>query len=203
MAFSPRLSLAYLGRNQASGGQLTPFDLRAVTITSPRLLLRSFTPEDAPQAFTPVTPTLARYMSWDPSPSLDAFAEVWREWLPKMATGTDLALVVRLKSSGEFLGMAGLHHIDAPEPEIGIWIKEAAHGAGYGREAVSAIIAWAAKQIGPSGFVHPVVVDNRPSRRLAESLGGIVLGTLDLRKPSGAVLDEVVYRIPTPPIASA
>jgi len=35
------------------------------------------------------------------------------------------------------------------------------------------------------------------SRRLAESLGGTVVGTRMLEKPSGVTLEEVVYRIPT------
>ena len=115
-----------------------------------------------------------------------------------MTAGTDLALVVRLASTGDFLGMVGLHHIGSPEPEIGIWIKEAAQGAGYGREAVAATIAWASQRIGAAAFIYPVAIENRPSRRLAERLGGSLVGTRELRKPSG-VLEEVVYRIPPPP----
>ena len=34
------------------------------------------------------------------------------------------------------------------------------------------------------------------SRRLAESLGGTVVGNRVLEKPSGVMLDEMVYRIP-------
>jgi hypothetical protein len=48
-------------------------------------------------------------MAWDPFPSLAAFAEIWRGWLPKMAAGTDLALSVRLQSTDDFMGMASLH----------------------------------------------------------------------------------------------
>jgi RimJ/RimL family protein N-acetyltransferase len=170
-------------------------DLRSIALTSPRLLLRSFTPADAPESFAGATPTVTRFMRWDPSPSLEAFAEVWRTWMPRIAAGTDLSLVVRLKTTGEFLGMAGLHHIGSPEPEIGIWIKEPAHGLGYGREAVAAIIAWASETVGAAGFIYAVAVENRPSRRLAESLGGTLVGTRQLQKPSGVVLDEVVYRL--------
>jgi RimJ/RimL family protein N-acetyltransferase len=173
-------------------------DLRSIALMSARLSLRSFTAADAPESFAASTPTLTRFMGWDPSPSLEAFAEVWREWLPQMASGTDLALVVRLKSTGEFLGMAGLHHIGCAEPEIGIWIKEAAHGSGYGREAVATAIAWASEPVGASGFIYPVAVQNKPSRRLAESLGGSHASVRELRKPSGVVLEEVIYRIPAP-----
>src|SRR5262245_41091997 len=133
-------------------------DLRTVSITSARLHLRAFTPKDAPEAFALVTPALTRFMGWDPSPSLPAFSTIWRAWLPAMAAGTDLALAVRLKETREFLGMAGLHRIDCPQPEIGIWIRESAHGLGYGREAVAAVIAWAAGRFRPAGFVYPVAV---------------------------------------------
>jgi RimJ/RimL family protein N-acetyltransferase len=91
--------------------------------------------------------------------------------------------------------MAGLHGIGGAEPEIGIWIKEAAHGAGYGREAVATTIAWACRWVGATAFTYPVAVENLPSRRLAESIGGKITGTGKLRKPSGVVLDQVVYRI--------
>jgi hypothetical protein len=113
-------------------------DLRALEITSTRLCLRSFKAEDAAESFAEATPTLTRFMGWDPSPSHAAFAEIWRGWPPKMPAVTDLALTVRLRSTDEFMSMAGLHCIGQPEPEIGIWVKEAAHGTGYGREAVAA-----------------------------------------------------------------
>jgi RimJ/RimL family protein N-acetyltransferase len=171
-------------------------DLRAIEITSTRLCLRSFKTEDAAESFAEATPTLTRFMAWDPSPSLAAFAEIWRGWLPKMAAGTDLALTIRLQSTGEFMGMAGLLCIGQPEPEIGIWIKEAAHGAGYGREAVAAVVAWHSRETGAVGFIYPVVIANWRSRSLAESLGGQLVGTRELRKPTGVVLDEVVYLIP-------
>src|SRR3974390_3765032 len=83
-------------------------DLRYVALTSARLTLRSFTAADAAEAFAHATPTVTRFMAWDRSPSLSAFAEVWQRWLPKMASGTDISLVIRLTSTGEFLAVRGL-----------------------------------------------------------------------------------------------
>jgi len=60
-------------------------DLRGVALATSRLSLRSFTAADAVDSFQAATPTLTRFMAWDPSPSLSAFAEVWGAWLPKMA----------------------------------------------------------------------------------------------------------------------
>ena len=171
-------------------------DLSAVAIESRRLSLRSFTGADAAESFAAATLVVTRFMGWDPAPSPAAFAEIWHEWLPRMAAGTDVMLTIRLRSTGEFLGVAGLHRIGTPEPEPGIWIKEQAQGIGYGREAVAAAIAWAARALGVTSFEYPVAVENRRSRRVAESLGGVLAGTRVLRKPSGVVLDEVIYRIP-------
>jgi RimJ/RimL family protein N-acetyltransferase len=171
-------------------------DLRNTDLSSPRLSLKAFVPEDAKEVFGAVTPRLTRFMSFDPSPSLDAFARVWGAWLPQMAAGTDLFLVVRLRSTGEFLGVAGLHGIGNPEPETGIWIKESVHGSGYGWEAVATVVAWASRECGATAFLYPVVEENRPSRRLAESLGGTVVGARRLRKSAGLEHPEVIYRIP-------
>jgi RimJ/RimL family protein N-acetyltransferase len=173
-------------------------DLEDIELASARLTLRSFTATDAGEAFAAVTPGLTRFLGWDPSPSLAAFAEVWKEWLPAMAAGTDLMPAIRLKATGEFLGMAGLHGIDRSETEVGIWIKAAAHGMGYGREAVATLVSWAYASDKVAEVIYPVVVNNRPSRHLAESLGGVLIGNRQMRKPSGEVLDEVVYRIPPP-----
>jgi RimJ/RimL family protein N-acetyltransferase len=157
--------------------------------------LTAFAPDDAAEVFAAVTPTLTRFMAFKPSPSLAAFADTWQAWPPQMAAGTELILVLRLRSSGEFLGIAGLHALGSSEPETGIWIKESAHGFGYGREAVATVIAWAGRELGAQAFLYPVVEQNRRSRRLAESLGGVVVGTRRLRKPA-VEYPEVVYRIP-------
>lgn len=174
-------------------------DLRRTALSSKRLALTAFVPDDAAEIFAAVTPTLTRFMAFEPSPSLDAFAGVWRAWLPQMAAGTELILVVRSKATGEFLGVAGLHGIGNAEPEAGIWIKESAHGLGYGREAVAAAITWAGRALAVPAFLYPVVEANRPSRRLAESLGGVAIGTRRLRKSAGIEYPEVVYRVPAAP----
>jgi len=66
--------------------------------------------------------------------------------------------------------VAGLHDIGIPEPTVGIWIKESAHRLGYGRESIAAIMKWASAEVGARALIYPVVEQNIPSRRLAESL---------------------------------
>lgn len=122
-------------------------DLSSVSLSSQRLLLKTFTGDDAREAFLAATPTIARFMSWEPAPSLEAFEQIWQSWVPNMRAGTDVSLAVRDRPSLEFLGTAGLHNIGAIEPEVGIWIKGSRHGYGYGREAENAVAhpaAWTA-----------------------------------------------------------
>jgi RimJ/RimL family protein N-acetyltransferase len=173
-------------------------DLRHVALASERLTLTAFTADDAAEIFDAVTPAVTRYMAFDPSPSRESFAAVWHDWLPKMAAGAELFMVVRRKSTGEFLGMAGLHRLELAEPEAGIWIKPAAHGRGYGREAVATLISWAARACGIQDVIYPVVEANHPSRRLAERLDGVIIGARTLRKSPERELPEVVYKIPAP-----
>jgi RimJ/RimL family protein N-acetyltransferase len=177
-------------------------DLRDTVLSSERLSLKAFAAGDAAEVFEAVTPSLTRFMAFEPSPSPEAFAQVWRGWFPKMAAGAELMLIVRLAATGEFLGIVGLHGLDGDlngaEPETGIWIKETAHGFGYGREAVATAIAWAARALDMRDFLYPVVEENAASRRLAESLGGVIVGTRRLRKPAGIEHPMVVYRIPAP-----
>jgi RimJ/RimL family protein N-acetyltransferase len=170
-------------------------DLRNLVLASARLKLAAFQPADAPEIFAAVTPRVTRFMSFDPEPSVDAFAAVWRGWRPKMAAGSELFLVLRRKESGDFLGVAGLHDLGKAEPTAGLWLKETAQRQGYGPEAVAAMIDWVAGATGACAVLWPVVEVNRPSRRLAEGLGGSVIGTKRLRK--GEIEHpEVIYRIP-------
>ncbi len=159
-------------------------------ISSPRLLLKPFTPADAEEAFACITPTLTRYMSFDPPPSTLAFEAIWRKWLDDIEAGRDFVFAIRSHATGAFIGLCGLHRTFDPEPELGIWIRESEHGHGYGREAVTAVFAWGAKHFAPAAFIYPVAEANTPSRRIAESLGGVPVS-----HRSGPKYRAVVYRI--------
>lgn len=164
---------------------------RAIQITSERLSIRPFSQTDANDAFGCITPTLTRYMSFDPAPSATVFETIWRGWLPKIDAGEDFAFTIRDRATKSFLGLAGLHRTGDVEPELGIWIRENEHGHGYGFEAVQAVAQWAADTFKSSAFIYPVAKENAPSRKLAEALGGVVVSERTATK-----YDSVVYRIP-------
>ena len=76
-------------------------------------------------------------------------------------------------------------------PELGLWLKESAHGQGFGREVVAALVEWGHATLGKGSFIYPVAVQNTASRRIAENLHGEIIGNRTNPK-----YDSVVYRIP-------
>jgi RimJ/RimL family protein N-acetyltransferase len=147
-------------------------DLSQTFITSARLVLRAFKAADAAESFEEASTAIAQFMSWNPPASEKEFETIWQGRLSQMKAGTELHLVIRPNSTDEFVGAAGLHPADGTMLETGIWIKESAQGHGYGREAVAAVIKWASEKFRPSGFLYPVVDENTPSRKLADSRKG-------------------------------
>jgi RimJ/RimL family protein N-acetyltransferase len=170
-------------------------DLSQVSISSPRMILKSFTAADD-EAFSEGNAAIARFMSWNPPASREEFDRIREGLLARIAAGDDLNLTVRLSSTGEFLGLAGLHSADADLLETGLWIKQSAQRQGYGREAVAAVVAWASRRFRPSGLLWPVVDENLPSRRLAESLGGQIIGERRRQKTGDIERTLLLYRIP-------
>jgi RimJ/RimL family protein N-acetyltransferase len=166
---------------------IPPQDIR---IESQRLVMTPFRASDAQDAFGCISLSLTRFMAWEPAPDPASFAEVWREWLAQMSTGTDYVFTIRQRDGDEFLGLVGLHRATDDTPELGIWIRENRHGAGFGREAVAAVAQWGADILNIGRYIYPVAVANTSSQRIAESLGGVVVDRRNTPK-----FTSVVYEI--------
>lgn len=162
-----------------------------IHIESPRLSIRPFAASDAQDAFGCMTPSLTRFMSWEPPADRAVFDQIWQGWISTIVEGTDFTFTVRQRDSGSFMGLAGLHHVRHPSAELGIWIREDFHARGFGREAVGAVAKWASTARGIESFTYPVAEENYPSRRIAEALGGVIAD----RKATPKYL-SVIYRIP-------
>ena len=176
-------------------------DLGTTALLTERLSLKAFALADAPDIFAAVTPTLTRFLRFDPAADPETCAQSRQDWPVQMAGGTDLYLVARCRSTDAFAGTVSLRHLARPEPMVGVWIKETWHGLGYGGEAVLAMLGWAARELAVAAVAYPVVVENRPSRKLAERLGGRIVGAGQLTKRSGAVHPLVIYTIALPAAA--
>jgi RimJ/RimL family protein N-acetyltransferase len=160
-----------------------------IVIQSPRLHLSEFQMTDAPEVFGCITPAIARFMPWEP-PS-------WSEYLARCEKRTQapepnkFSFVIRRLDNNECLGMSSFEDADSISPEVGLWLKETAHWQGFGREVVAALVEWGHTTLGKESFIYPVAVQNVPSRRIAESLHGEIIG--NRKNPK---YDSVIYRIP-------
>jgi RimJ/RimL family protein N-acetyltransferase len=173
-------------------------DLSQTLISTARLTLRAFTPTDAADSYAEANARIAKFMSWNPPASESEFMAIWQGHISNMKAGKELHLVIRLTRTNEFIGRTGLHPADAALLETGIWIKASAQRHGYGREAVAALMKWATDIFHPSGFLWPAVDENRPSRGLAEALGGEIIGTRPRRKAGDKDRALLLYRLPLP-----
>lgn len=160
-----------------------------VLIRSARLQLSPFQMDDAEEVFGCITPAIARFMRWEPPKSLEEY-KTNREARLQANDQSVFSFVIRHSDTMECLGVAGLDGADQPAPELGIWLKEAAHGYGYGTEAVRAVADWATKTLARDRFLYPAAVENVASRRIAEKLKGEIVGTR--RNPK---YQSVVYEI--------
>ena len=159
-----------------------------IVIHSSRLQLSQFQIIDAGEVFACITPAITRFMRWEP-PSWNEYIARCEERVRAPNPNT-FTFVIRRRDSRECLGMTGLEDTDKPSPELGLWIKESAHGQGFGREVVTALAEWAHKNLGKESFLYPVAVANTASRRIAEGLHGEIIGTRTSPK-----YDSVVYKI--------
>jgi len=161
----------------------------ALHIETARLSLDRFAMSDAEDVFRCITPAVTRFMAWDP-PTFDEYRSRC-ESLAQADDQAEISLVIRRKETRECLGVIGIEGLGGAHPELGIWMKETAHGQGYGREVIEAVAGWASGTLNSAGFIYPVAVENIASRRIAEGLGGEVIGTRSSPK-----YDSVVYKIP-------
>ena len=107
-------------------------DLPQTLIRSAHLTLRAFTAADAAESFAEANARIATYMSWNPSASETEYKAIWLRLISHMKVGKELSLVIRLTSTNEFIGRAGLHPADGTSLETGVWINESAQGHGLG-----------------------------------------------------------------------
>ena len=133
---------------------LPSLQLLDTAIESLRLRLAPTTEADAENIFSTFTPEVTRYMFPKPAERIEDTLGFIRESRQATEAGANLQLTISLKATGEFLGCCGLDgHESVRTPELGIWIKRQAHGHGYGREAVLALVGWAVETLEVSGFV--------------------------------------------------
>lgn len=169
-------------------------DLNGTQLSGERIACKTLSLKYTQDVCKHFTANITEYMLSRGPKSKAALSEHIQEMTRKMALGEELALVILNKETEEFLGYVALHKIRTATPEMGIWLKEEAHGKGYGFEALSLVKKWAEETLSYQYLKYPVDRRNTPSRRIAEKLGGKPEAEY-LKEGEGKVLDEIEYRI--------
>ncbi|MGD2120051.1 MAG: GNAT family N-acetyltransferase [Chromatiales bacterium] len=171
-------------------------DLLALTLVGKRILLSPVSRGYAWDLQVEFNEQVTRYMIPRPVDDIKQMYDYVDACREKMLAGEELTLVITSVESGEFLGVCALHGSAASiEPELGIWIKQAAQGRGLGREAVQTLLLWVRDNLDLDFLTYAVDKQNLPSRKLVEFLGGHVMQHKLQPSRSGRMLDQLVYQL--------
>ena len=150
----------------------------AEELRGPRVLLRRYRPEDAPEVFAAINESRDRIKFWLPwaADGHRALAET-EEFIPRVAREweerTQFVYGIWELATRRFLGGTGLHcrDWDVPYFEIGYWIRDGEEGKGYVREAVVLQTRHAFDDLGANRVEIRCDARNDRSRRIPELLG--------------------------------
>jgi RimJ/RimL family protein N-acetyltransferase len=186
--------MSHSEQSHSSGSTAMP-DLSREQITTDRLLLVPVSYDYEQETFEEFTPEITTYMFPTPPTVIEDTREFIKGAQESAKNGQAFYVSVLNKETKEFLGGAGLHGLHNEIPELGIWIKKAAHGNGYGKEAIMGLIEWAKKNTTATYLNYPVDRDNIPSRKIPESLGAEMGDSYEKKTPRGVILHTQEYRI--------
>lgn len=175
-----------------------------ITIETERLLLVPITMQYAQEIFKEFTPEITTYMFPKSADDISETENFIKDAMQKMEQWKELQIVILDKATKEFLWCWGMHKITTKTPEPGIRIKKWAFGKKIWREAVAWLADRAQKSLDVDYLFYPVDKDNIPSRKIAESLWGIVqkdehgneIVTTKETLDAGRKIHCVEYRIP-------
>jgi len=170
-------------------------DLLNIEIETERLRLIPVSEKYREDIFREFDKEITIYMVPKPAEKIEETDTFISSTIENMKKGEEIVLSILKKDSGEFVGITGLHHIDTLHPHFGVWTKKSSHGNKYGREALQGFKKWADENIKYEYIVYPVDKKNIASRKIAESLGGVIEDEYEKVGMGGQQLDEVEYRI--------
>lgn len=157
------------------------FHLTIPVLETERLRLREFREADFEAYATMMaSPEVTRFLGeGKPLPRADA----WRQmaafaghWILR---GYGI-WAVEERATGRFVGRIGCHDPEGfPAFEIAYTLDRNAWGRGYGREGAAAALRYAREVLHHPAITSIIRADNRASRRVAESLGGVLSETVE------------------------
>ena len=144
-----------------------------VIIETSRLLLRTFTIDDAPLIYElNLDPDVIRY-TYDPIKDVEQANEILETTiLPQYALYNHGRWAVHLKSDLRFIGWCGLKAIpQRNEIDLGYRFKKKFWGNGYATEAAFACIKYGFEKLNLHRIIGRAIPDNTTSLRVLEKCG--------------------------------
>jgi RimJ/RimL family protein N-acetyltransferase len=170
-------------------------DLTTVILESDRLILQPISLNYAELIFQEFNDEITKYTYSKPAENLKETKDFINVARKNLKNKTDLILTILNKNNQDFLGICGIHRIHTAKPELGIWLKQQAHGNNFGKEAIHLLKNWADRNLNYEYCLYSADRNNIPSRKIPESLGGQVFHEYQLTNQSGTILNLLQYRI--------
>ena len=149
-----------------------------VVFETERLLLRTFTVEDAPLVYElNLDPDVTRF-TFDPIRDIEHARNVLEKTiLPQYALYNHGRWAVHTKSGAEFIGWCGLKTRPVRnEIDLGFRFIKSAWGKGYATEAAYACIKYGFEKLNLRRIVGRAMPENKGSLRVLEKCGMIYIG---------------------------
>ena len=159
-----------------------------------RLSIRPFNQSFLADYYREFTDEITKYQYPDRFPDIETADNVLSCFVRDMEQGEMLELVI-LAKDGEFLGSMEVFGLSGEVPEVGLWLKCSAHGAGYGYEAFKGLL----DSLNGTGkyqyYIYEADVRNAPSIRLIEKFHVEKGGCEDVTTGSGKKLTLQTYHV--------
>lgn len=151
------------------------------TIGTDRLILRRFTPDDAPQMYRnwACDPEVTRYLRWRPHANVTETENLLREWVDSYRDPGRYHWVIVLRETGQPIGSIGILDVRQADEaaEIGYCIGKAWWGRGLMTEALTAVLSFGFDRCRFNRLEACHSVNNPASGRVMEKAGMVLEGT--------------------------
>lgn len=171
-------------------------DFSNITLFTGRLQLSSVRIEDTPTIFKEFRGVVVEYQDVFPAKTLDEQQRWVEEGIADAKAGKALLLVISDKNTGEFFGRCALKKVHTSTPELGIWLKQSAHGKGYAEESVRCALAWASEHLQYEYIKAFIQTANARSIHLIEKLGGLRIRQFTMKNTARGDLQVYEYKLP-------
>lgn len=164
------------------------------TLKTERLVIQPYSSSYLEDYYKEFTSEITKYQYPDCFSDIEAADKVLSGFAADMEQGDMLELVI-CTQDGEFLGSIEVFGLREETPEIGLWLKMAAHGTGYGYEALKSVIEYLTAAKKYPYYIYEADVRNTPSIRLVEKFQCEKGGCEEITTESGKKLKLQTYRI--------